>query len=62
MILYCIITWLMGIGIAHSFKEQDKKSGKKSNILTTIAFISTTPLVLPIILGMMLGDYFEEKD
>ncbi len=62
MFLYLFITWSFGAGLAHTFKEQDKKSGKKFKLFSTIVFIGLTPLVLPVILGMMIGDYLEEKD
>lgn len=55
MLLYCIITWLLGAGIAHELHQQDKKEGKElKNLFKISCFVFLSPIVIPFAIGMVL--------
>lgn len=63
MLLYCIIMWLMGLGVFTQIYriEKEAKLFKSSDLIGyTIVWIAM-PLVLPIIVGWKLTEDYEAK-
>lgn len=61
MLIYCIITWLMGIGIFIQIRKKEKlaKLYKKSDNWAYLLVWLFMPVLLPLIIGLGLGEAYE---
>lgn len=64
MWFYLIFMWLLGIGLAYSFHNADKRLGvfKKRQYWGYPIFVFLVPFVLPILIGLAIGDYLTDTE
>ena len=65
MLLYCLIVWLIGIGLFIGIYNKEKEAGlfKPSDVWGYFWVWLVLPTVLPIIIGIAAADtYYEAKE